>query len=133
MEKTPARGLALAGRGGSKMANSKRSRAGLLSVTLAAALAVALAACVGNPNVSSPWLAPAGSSLAFQDGFVDGCRTGYADAGRDGMELAGRKDGPRYGREADYKAGFDNAYHGCFEDEKLHPKMRGGDGSGRNG
>lgn len=102
----------------------------LRRATLVAALAGGLGACTSN--LVNPMVVPAGNSEGFQYGYVAGCRSGFQDAGRDGFEQAGQKDAERYGREADYRAGFDQAYRACYEEEKSHPKMRGGDGSGRN-
>jgi hypothetical protein len=65
----------------------------------------------------------------FDDGYVDGCRTGLQDAGRDGFQEAGHRDDSRYVREADYKVGYDQGYGACFQEERLHPKIKPDGGS----
>ena len=73
----------------------------------------------------NPQVPPPGQSGDFNEGYVDGCRSGFQDAGRDGYQLAGRRDEKRYATMADYKAGFDQAYKACFEEEKRNPRMMG--------
>jgi len=89
-----------------------------------------LATC-GDALVN-PQMPPPGGSPAFDDGYVDGCFTGFQDAGRDGYQQAGRKDQARYLSMADYRAGYDQGYHACFEEEKRNPKMIGGGGHSRH-
>ncbi len=66
---------------------------------------------------------PPGMTEAFNDGFVHGCSTGFQDAGRDGYQQSGRKDVERYLHDAGYRAGWDQGYNACLEEEKRHPKM----------
>jgi len=92
----------------------------------AAAVAGMLAACKSgmvNPQVPPP------GSLAFQDGYVDGCPSGFRDANRDGYEQAYRKSDTRYAREPDYKSAWDQGHAACYEEEKRHPKSIGAGGS----
>ena len=105
---------------------TKASRSALFSATLALMLAGAgaVAWALTNPQVPPP-----GQSEVFNDGYVDGCRTGFQDAGRDGFQQAGRRDEGRYLREADYKVGYEQGYHACFEEEKAHPKIKSDGGS----
>ncbi|MFI5022937.1 MAG: hypothetical protein ACHQRJ_14970 [Alphaproteobacteria bacterium] len=106
----------------------KRAKSALFSATLALALAGGAAVSLGLTN---PQLPPPGQSPVFDDGYVDGCRTGFQDAGRDGYQTAGHKDDTRYLREVDYKAGYDQGFNACFQEEKAHPKIKS-DGGARS-
>jgi len=120
-------------RAGDIMVGIERATTRRLGAVLGLALAAWLSAGAGGDMVN-PQAPPSGQSDAFKDGYVDGCRTGFQDAGRDGFQLAGRKDDARYITMADYKAGYDQAYHACFEEQKRNPRMMGepGGAGGRN-
>ena len=76
-----------------------------------AVIAPAIAACAaGIPG-----------SDAFRAGHRDGCVSGFADAGRAGYHLEYIRDEARFAAEADYKAGWQEAYHACFDDETRMP------------
>ena len=92
----------------------------VLGVALAAWLSPALAGALVNPQ-----LPPPGRSDAFNLGYVDGCRTGFQDAGRDGYQLAGHRDERLYATVPDYKAGYDQAYAACYEEQQRNPRMMG--------
>jgi len=100
------------------------------SASLAAALALALVAGAASSwAITNPQVPPPGKSPAFDEGYVDGCRTGFQDAGRDGFQQAGRRDDARYLHEADYKTGYDQGYHACYEEEIAHPKIKSDGGA----
>ena len=94
-------------------------RLGIISI---GGLLVACAGDLVNPQVPPP------GTPAFRDGYVDGCPSGFRDAGRDGYEQDYRKDITRYGRDPEYKQGWDQGYAACFEEEKRHPKVLGAGG-----
>ncbi len=75
-----------------------------------------------NPQIPPP------GSVAFQDGYLAGCPSGFTDAGRDGYQQAYRKDDVRYAGDADYRQGWDQGHAACYEEEKRHPKIIGGNG-----
>jgi len=102
-----------------KTATAKRLGAAL-GLTLAAWSSIGVAAALVNPQ-----LPPPGKSDVFNTGYVDGCRTGFQDAGRDGYQLAGHRDDGLYAQGGDYKAGYDQAYAACFEEQKRNPRMMG--------
>jgi len=106
----------------------KTAKSALFSATLALALAGGAAVSVA---ITSPQTPPPGQSPVFNDGYADGCRTGFQDAGRDGYQYSGHKDDTRYLREADYKAGYDQGFNACYEEEKAHPKIKS-DGGARS-
>ena len=83
-------------------------------------LLAAAAGALVNPEIPPP-----GNSDVFNQGYVDGCRTGFQDAGRDGYQLAGRKDEALYANVGDYKAGYDQGYAACFEEQQRNPRMMG--------
>ena len=92
----------------------------------AVSVAGILAACASglvNPQIPPP------GSLAFRDGYVDGCPSGFRDANRDGYEQAYRKADTRYTREPDYKSGWDQGHAACFAEEQRHPKSIGAGGT----
>ncbi len=97
-----------------------RSRAVIL-----VGLAGAAAAC--TPGLINPQIPPAGSS-ELQEGYLAGCPSGFTDAGRDGYQQAYRKDAARYAGDADYRQGWDQGHGACYEEEKRHPKIIGGNG-----
>lgn len=107
----------------SKRAIERQFRAVLVTIAWLATSADALV----NPQVPPP-----GGSPAFDEGYVDGCLTGFQDAGRDGYQQAGRKDQARYLSAADYRAGYDQGYQACFEEERRNPKLIGGGGHSRH-
>lgn len=75
-----------------------------------------------NPQIPPP------GSLAFQDGYLAGCPSGFTDAGRDGYQQDYRKDAARYAGDTDYRLGWDQGHGACYEEEKRHPKIIGGNG-----
>jgi len=102
----------------------KRATAARLAACVALALAAWCSAAVAGTLVN-PQVPPSGKSDVFNAGYVDGCRSGFQDAGRDGYQLAGRKDDNLYSSAGDYKAGYDQAYAACFEEQKRNPRMMG--------
>ncbi len=60
-------------------------------------------------------------SNAFRAGHRDGCVSGFADAGRAGYHLEYLRDAERFAAGADYRAGWQEAYRACFDDETRMP------------
>lgn len=100
-----------------------RNRFGL--VGFCSCIVMSLGAC--TTGLVNPQIPPPGSP-AFEEGYLDGCNSGFRDAGRDGYEQNYRKDVTRYGREPDYKQGWDQGHAACFVEEKRHPKVLGAGG-----
>lgn len=96
-----------------------------LRAVILVGLAGSAAAC--TPGLVNPQIPPPGSS-ALQDGYLAGCPSGFTDAGRDGYQQDYRKDAARYAGDADYRQGWDQGHGACYEEEKRHPKIIGGNG-----
>lgn len=109
-----------------KMQTRRRGRLMALALPCLAGLLAACATDLVNPQIPPP------GPPAFEEGYVDGCYSGFTDAGRDGYQQSYRKDTVRYARETDYKQGWGQGYAACFEEEKRHPKVLGGDGDGHH-
>ena len=55
----------------------------------------------------------------------------FKTPGGTAYQTAGHKDDTRYLREVDYKAGYDQGFNACFQEEKAHPKIKS-DGGARS-
>lgn len=97
-----------------------------VSAAVVVGLAAPVMAC--TTTLVNPQIPPPGTP-DFQDGYFAGCSSGFADAGRDGYEQGYRKDTHHYATVPDYRQGWDQGQHACFEEEKRHPKIIGAGGS----
>lgn len=81
---------------------------------------LALAGCYPAQGPTRP---PAGSSAAFEAGYVDACRTAYHDVQRVGYDTNDndRSNPARYAAEPDYRAGWDRGYPACRENDLKTP------------
>jgi hypothetical protein len=82
--------------------------------------------CACTPGMVNPEVPPPGSPT-FQDGYLNGCASGFSDAGRPGYQTSYVKDEKRYASDADYRKGWDDGYHACFEEQTRTPKTLPGD------
>jgi hypothetical protein len=97
------------------MTTSELRQAGLAAAILA--LLAGPAAALTNPEIPPP------GSGDFDIGYVHGCKTGYADAGRYGFQTLSYRDERLYASSADYRAGWDQGRHACYEFEISRPHL----------
>ena len=104
---------------------ARSRRAPQATLAALAALTLLAAACV-NPNI------PQDSSAAYAFGYGEGCDSGYSEASRDSYTLAYSKDQGRYESDSEYRAGWDEGYAVCYEDEWRMPYLMPDGGSPMN-
>jgi len=100
------------------MAGMTASRAALIGLRLLIlASVVVLASCGGGDDEKKvdPLAPPADSSAAFKEGYAKGCPAGTDAAAKQGGNWAGAKVDERYGRDLDYKSGWDKGYFTCYD------------------
>ena len=107
---------------GGRPARDHESRRPASKVIAAAAIGHLLAACAAN--LMNPQVPPPGPP-SYQEGYLDGCRSGFAVAPRVGTETDYQKDEARYAGDVEYRRGWETGLNACYEEEQRHPKMCG--------
>jgi hypothetical protein len=90
-----------------------------------------LAACASN-GMPNPRVPPPGGTANFDTGYIHGCNSGLQDADWDGWEDRYYKDA-LYGRDADYKSGWDQGYNNCYQYGLARPRPESDHGGGTSG
>jgi hypothetical protein len=80
-------------------------------VFLPVTLAVLLSACQTAQNAPTVQPGNEGRSLAYADGYDDGCKSGYFAAGDSNYKL--ERDVTRYGYDAQYAQGWNDGFGAC--------------------
>lgn len=88
----------------------------------AAGMGLLLIACASN--LANPKIPPPGPP-GYQEGYLDGCRSGFAVAPRTGAETDYQRNEARYASDGEYRQGWEAGLKACYEEERQHPKMCG--------
>ena len=59
----------------------------------------------------------------YEMGYWDGCNTGYAEAGRPGYEAAAYKNLQRFATDEEYRHGWEDGEHVCYDREVRFPTV----------
>jgi hypothetical protein len=98
-------------------------------VGLLGVLATGVAAC--STTYTPPWGMPTQGSPAYLKGYHDGCLTGL-EAARKWMDAPVYpiarvfKDPEMFGSDAEYRRGWEEARHHCYQMELNYMPLRGG-------